>query len=179
MSTDPSSATDGLFVTKIMWPHRNALAQHMGFDRAEAIELAAMFPRARWINIMRRDKVGQAISFWKAKATNKWQQVKTDQPAPDPVYDFDRIRACYVELAAHDMLWQDFHSRAGTDVRHIVYEDFLERVETDLPPLLDWLRDHRLDTGPIKTASPLKQQRNAHSDKMRARFMEDLYHKGF
>ena len=174
-----SSATDGLFVTKIMWPHRNALAQHMGFDRAESIELAAMFPRARWINIMRRDKVGQAISFWKAKATNQWDQVKTDQPAPDPAYDFDRIRACYVELAAHDMLWQDFHNHASTDVRHIIYEDFLERVETDLPPLLDWLEGHRLDTGPIKTASHLQKQRNAHSDKMRAQFMEDLYRTGF
>ncbi|WP_028029720.1 Stf0 family sulfotransferase [Gemmobacter nectariphilus] len=173
------SATDGLFVTKIMWPHRNALAQHMGFDRAESVKLAAMFPRARWINIVRRDKVGQAISFWKAKATNQWQQVKSDQPAPDPDYDFDRIRACYVELSAHDMLWQDFHALAGTEVHHILYEDFVEQVATDLPPLLSWLDDHRLPSGPIKTTSALKKQRNAHSEAMRERFLEDLYRTGF
>ena len=173
------SATDGLFVTKIMWPHRNALAQYMGFDRAGSVELAAMFPRARWINVVRRDKVGQAISFWKAKVTDQWDQMGSDTPAPDPDYDFDYIRACYVELSAHDMLWQDFHALTGTEVRHILYEEFVETVEADLPPLLSWLDDHRLPAGPITITSALKKQRNAHSDTIRERFLEDLYRTEF
>lgn len=174
-----ATTTEGLFVAKIMWPHRNALAAHLGYARDHSALLAAELPQARWVNVVRRDKLGQAISYWKAKETDQWQQVKSDTPAPDPDYDFDRIRACYVELAAHDMLWQDFHARAGTEVRHILYEDFVETVEADLPPLLGWLDGHRLAAGPIKRDSPLKQQRNAHSDAARERFMEDLYRKGF
>ncbi|MCJ1903260.1 Stf0 family sulfotransferase [Paracoccus versutus] len=174
-----STAANGLFVTKIMWPHRNALARVLGFERDDSAALAKIFPRARWINVIRRDKLGQAVSYWKAKETDRWQQMKAHEVSSEPDYDFERIRACFVELAAHDMLWQDFHARAGTDVRHIVYEDFVERVVTDLPSLLDWLDGHRLETGPIKTASPLKQQRNGHSDEMRERFLADLYRTGF
>jgi LPS sulfotransferase NodH len=170
-----ASATEGLFVTKIMWPQRNSLAAVLGFERKDSAGLAAMFPRARWINVHRRDKFGQAISFWKAKKTNQWQSPKNVQAAPEPEYDFDGIRACFVELCAHELLWQDFHSVAGTELQQIIYEDFVDRVEADLPHLLSWLDNHRLNTSPISNVSPLKQQRNAHSEEIRRRFLEDFY----
>ena len=136
-----STATDGLFVSKIMWPHRNALARLLGFDRADTKSFAELFPKACWINIFRADKVAQAISFWKAKETSQWQKVKNEEVAPQPNYNFQNIRRCFVELSAHDMLWKDFHALAGTEVKNMVYEEFVENVEHELPLLLNWLAD--------------------------------------
>lgn len=174
-----ASARDGLFVAKIMWPHRNNLARCLGFDRADSAALAAMFPDAKWINVLRRDKVGQAISYWRAKQTDQWQLVKKDVAREDIEYDFGKIRQAFVELAAHDMLWQDFHDLAGTRVQHVVYEDFLMDVETGLTGLIDFLKEHRPTAGPIDFTSPLRKQRDELSARIRQHFMEDLYRTRF
>lgn len=179
LSKTLSTAKDGLFVTKIMWPHRNNLAQCLGYDRAHSAELAAMFPDAKWINVRRADKVGQAISYWRAKETAQWQLTAKDEAVADLDYDFKKLRQAFVELSAHDMLWQDFHDLAETGARHVVYEDFLQNVEADLHDLIAFLGDHRPETGPIATTSPLRKQRDELSARIRQQFMEDLYRTRF
>ena len=63
----------------------------------------------------RRDKFGQAISYWRAQETDQWQSAGSQaQSAPELEYDFGKIRKCFVELSGHDLLWQGFHNLAGT-----------------------------------------------------------------
>ena len=105
--------------------------------------------------------------------------MKNEEVAPQPNYNFQNIRRCFVELSAHDMLWKDFHALAGTEVKNMVYEEFVENVEHELPLLLNWLADHRLASGQLSFKSHLQTQRNFHSERIRQRFMSDLYKTGF
>jgi LPS sulfotransferase NodH len=172
-----SSTKDQIFFSKIMLPHRNNFALSMGFEREDSTEFARIFPKAKWLNIMRRDKIGQAVSFWKAKETNQWRQTGSEESS-EPKYNFAAIRKCYFEILAHDMLWQDFHEIAGTDVHHIIYEDFLGDVNGELANLLDFYAQHRLNNDPGKPQSALKQQRNDHSAIVHEAFLRDLYRTG-
>lgn len=169
-----SSTRDGAFYSKIMWPHRNNLALAMGFGRGNSAGFAAMFPQAKWLNIIRRDKIGQAISLWKAKETNEWR-FKGGETAPDPDYNYEALRKCYDEISAHALLWRDFHRKSKTDVLHINYEDFVGNEEERLPVLLDFFADHRDKSVEVAAKSPLKKQSNSHSKEIRKRFLDDLY----
>ncbi len=172
-----SSSKGGIFFSKIMWPHRNNLSLSLGCGREDSAAFSKMFPDAKWLNIVRRDKVGQAISFWKAKTTNQWQQTGSSV-AHEPEYDYAAVRKCYNEILAHDMLWEDFHKNAGTDVCHVFYEDFVGREEENLRLLLDYFSEHRLEKGEVKVHTVLKKQRNCHSAMIREKFMDDLYRSG-
>lgn len=174
-----ATAEGGLFTTKLMWPHRNFLAQALGFGRTQSAGFAAMFPDARWIDIRRQDKIAQAISFWKAKVTNRWH-VFTDEPEPEVSYDFNGIRAAFVELSAHDLLWEDFHVAARTNPWRIVYESFAQAPVPALSALLEALGPrHRHSLPPLTAATSLRRQSNAQSKVFRARFLSDLYSTGF
>jgi len=173
------TAQNGLYAAKIMWPHRNNLAIALGFDRAASLEFAAMFPRSRWINIIRQDKIAQAISFHKAKQSNRWHVYKKDGAEPEVTYDAGEIRKAMTELSIHDMLWRDFHNQAATHVCHVVYEEFLEDVPVNLTKLVDFLGPDHIDAPDIPViASRLRRQRNAQSEDFTARFLQDCYRSG-
>jgi LPS sulfotransferase NodH len=173
-----ATAQDGLFCSKLMWPHRNYLSLALDYGRDEAAAFAQSFPDAKWINVIRRDKFAQAISFWKAKLTDRWH-VHGDEAEPEVIYDFEGIRKAFVELSGHDMLWQDFHARAGTGARSITYEDFLTDVAGKLHELLGFIGDHRLPVERLDASSPLRRQSNEQSAEFRERFIADFYCTGF
>ena len=174
------TATEGFFFSKLMWPHRNDLALSLGYERGDSAQFAAIFPDAKWINIVRRDKIGQAISFWKAKTTNRWHIYKKDKtPEPQLDYDFNGIREAYVELSAHDLLWKDFYALAGCHVFSIEYEDFLASPQENLLALLEFIGPNRLIPPAIAFDANLKMQRNQQSEEIRERFLADFYKTGF
>lgn len=173
-----ATTMNGLFTSKLMWPHRNNISVALGFGRADSAAFAESFPSTRWINVIRRDKVAQAISFWKAKLTDRWH-VRHGEAEPEVDYDFEGIRKAFVELSGHDMLWQDFHTEAQTGARHVHYEDFQADTEGSLRDLLVFIADHRLRQDAFQPSSPLRKQRNTQSVEFYHRFLADFYCTGF
>ena len=179
MAQSLRTARDGIYATKIMWPHRNNLAIALGFDRGQCPDFAAMFPNAKWINIVRQDKIAQAISFHKAKQSNRWHVYKKDGEEPEVDYDAAAIRKSMSELSIHDMLWRDFHDRAGTNPHHVVYEEFLEDVPGNLTRMVDFLGPDHIDRpDELIVSSRLRKQRNAQSEDFTERFLDDCYRSG-
>lgn len=173
-----ASARDGLFCAKLMWPHRNDLANALGFERADSAGFAQIFPQAKWINIVRRDKIGQAISFWKAKQTDRWHVFKPEEE-PEVGYDFDGLRAAMAELSVHDRLWRIFYRQAGITPAEVVYEDFQQNVPEQLARLIGFVGpEHRLEAGEPVIETGLKKQRNANSEALRLRFLDDCFRSG-
>lgn len=160
-----------VFATKLMWPHRNDLARKLGHPRAGSARFAQGFPGASWLWVRRRDRIGQAISFWRARESDRWH-IYDDSVAPELTYDFAGIDAAMRELALHEDLWGDFFATAGIEPEVVWYED----VMAD-PTVLDRflcrhgtrLRSHRV---------ALRQQRDGQSEPLRDRFLDDLYARG-
>lgn len=173
-----ATAQDGLFCAKIMWPHRNNLAMALGFERADSAAFAQIFPQARWINIVRRDKIAQAISFWKAKQTDRWHVFKKEEE-PEVEYDFDGLRAAMAELSVHDRLWRIFYRLAGVTPAEVVYEEFQRNVPEHLARLVDFIGpEHRLTEGDPVVETGLKKQRDANSEVLRRKFLDDSFRAG-
>lgn len=161
----------GLFATKLMWPQRNNLARLSGYPRAASAAFAAAFPGAEWMFLRRRDVFRQAISFWRAKKSNRWH-VFDDEPEPEIEYSFREIDACLRELVLHDRLWSDFFALAGVTPLVLDYEDVLAEPEI----LNDFLGRFglRLGTRPVR----LKKQSDAQSEHYLDRYLSDLYELG-
>lgn len=167
---------NGILTTKLMWPHRNYLARALHLDRAASPKLAACFPEAQWIFIYREDKIRQAVSFWRAKKSDRWH-VEADEIEPTPVYDYQEIRDCQNELAAYDQLWVDFFTMAGIDPIILNYEEFLEDVPAHLSALLGELPNYRMEARSFTTTVSLRKQSDAATSDYVARYLEDSYHK--
>jgi len=167
---------DGLFAAKIMWPHRSDLARAMRLERTDSAVLADSFPAAKWLWVKRRDKVRQAISFWRARQSGRWH-VFDGSEEPRLNYDYDEIRECYREMVTHDVAWEDFFAEAGIVPHVIEYENFSTNLVVQLRKVLRFL-----DVAPVgrklSTEVQLKKQRDDFTEEVRERFMADCYRYG-
>jgi LPS sulfotransferase NodH len=154
-----------------MWPHFARLAEATGHGRDEAADLAALFAPARWIQVSRSDKVAQAISFWRAKNTGRWQ-VYANEAEPEPEYDFLGIRDALHEIELDDRLWDDFFTRAGITPVRVAYEALEADPAGGLAGLLGTLG---LPADAPVLGVPLRRQRDTHSEALRERFLGDFY----
>ena len=159
-----------VFATRLMWSQRNRLAGMLDFTRAQSALFAAQFPDAAWIALRRRDVYAQAVSYWRAKITDRWHGVVADDAAEPAIpYDFAGIDACVRELVLHDRLWDDFFGLAGIDPQTIWYEDVLADRS-----LIDATMAGFGLTVP-ETESDMKIFGDALSHRYRDRYCDDLF----
>ncbi len=76
------STPNGVFGSKVIWPQLEPLKAKLGLIHGSGISdldlLQRTFPDLRFIWLKRRDKVRQAISYYKAVKTDIWHSVKPD-----------------------------------------------------------------------------------------------------
>ena len=84
---------NGVFAAKIMWSHTADLWARLGGRTLEDV-----FGPLRYVQVVRRDKVAQAVSLWTAIQTQAWRS--GDAPQREPVYSFAAIRHLVGWLAA-------------------------------------------------------------------------------
>jgi LPS sulfotransferase NodH len=170
-----TTANNGLFATKIMWPHRNHLAACLGLDRAQSDLLAGSFPCAKWLWVKRQDKIRQAISFWRARSTSLWW-VRDGRPNPAIAYDFEAIRDAYREIIIHDICWADFFACTGIEPYAIDYEAFMDDPGEHVRQMFDFLGMSL--AGQVVTRVTLRQMRDGLTEELYDRFMQDCYRHG-
>lgn len=83
-----------------------------------------VFPNARYIYLDRVDIDAQAISLYRAKASEQWHsRVNDKKPAPPaPPFDATGIESCRQELFAEKLRWSNFFFEAGIKPLNITYE---------------------------------------------------------
>jgi len=106
---------------------------HEVFDR--------VFPSMRYVQITRRDKVRQAVSWAKASLTNEWFRVSPEasRQDPPPAYDFSLIDYYYHEVLSQERMWKAFFAEANVEPYQVVYEDFPADWEAIARALLDYV----------------------------------------
>jgi LPS sulfotransferase NodH len=125
------STPNGVFGAKLMWNNvRWAVAKFRemptfsGLDRAEVFHSA--FPGLRIVNVTRRDRVRQAVSWARMAQDGVWV-VSDDEPAlpkGQTEYNAKLIGGLEALIIEGERGWRDLYAELGVTPYDVVYEDF-------------------------------------------------------
>jgi trehalose 2-sulfotransferase len=155
---------NGCFGLKAHFPQLKTLARY--------ISLNDFVTAYAHIHIVRRDLLGQAISFARAEQTGEWIS-RGSASGRTVVYDRRLIRRCLIEIARQNASWNCFFHAFGLRPLVVEYESLaadppqvVRKVATfigvDLPPEVP-IPDPRTS-----------RQRDAESESWRDRFMDEM-----
>lgn len=170
---------NSIFGTKLMWDHKNVLVEEAKKYMPSATDVQDIFPNHKFIYLFRKDKIGQAISLWRAVQTGSWSSLDQAKQA-EPEYDFFRLLSHFYYILADDYLWDHYFDTHDVPVMRIAYEDFTARPQETIREIHRYLRPKMafLRMGKVKVPHRLQKQRDQFSATIRQRFLEDLYHMG-
>jgi LPS sulfotransferase NodH len=103
--------------------------------------VAAAFPGVEYVWLTRRDRLRQALSFYRALRSGRWQSTQAGgAPAPPLALDLGAVDDCLSDLVAWDSAWEDYFAGAGVRPVTLVYEDLVRDPGASVRALLAALR---------------------------------------
>jgi LPS sulfotransferase NodH len=102
--------------------------------------LRRAFPRIRYVQILRRNKLRQAISKAKATQTGLWKIRGENAAAAQPQFDEGLITRCLADTAADEEIWNIFFRRNGIEPFVVQYEDLCQDYEATIRRVLNHLK---------------------------------------
>ena len=102
--------------------------------------LCNAFPQLRFVRIMRRHKLRQALSTARALQTGLWKVQKGRSILREPEFDPDLIEQSLHEAERQDKLWDDFFGRIGIKPFEVEYEKLCHDYESTIRAVLNFLR---------------------------------------
>jgi LPS sulfotransferase NodH len=142
---EQGTTPNGVFGAKLMWGYLGDFAELLrgidGFQRRPIPELLdRAFPRLRYVQITRRDKVRQAVSLWKAVQTQAWRAAGDGRRAQtEPEFSFRAINYLVRLLTAHDASWDAYFLGLGHQPLKVTYEELAEAHEPVVRRVLEHL----------------------------------------
>jgi LPS sulfotransferase NodH len=141
---------NGVFGVKFHWYQFEYMSQIIAPDRRAEVSIpclvAEQFANLRYVWLTRRDKVRQAVSYFRASKTGQWWKipgVNTDDDDPaTPKFDFDRIRYLEQLLVNGEAKWQKYFEEYDIDPLVLVYEEFSDDHESAVLEVLSYLGLH-------------------------------------
>jgi LPS sulfotransferase NodH len=139
--------------------------------------LSALFPDLKCIWLTRRNKVRQAVSWWKAVQSNVWVQHTTEPPRPTPplTYHFAAIDQLVNESLMRKAAWAEDFAVWQIEPLTIVYEDFIDVYASTVAHILGYLEvsdPYVLD----ETAITLARQADSLSEAWVQQYREEKQH---
>lgn len=165
----------GIFGSKMSNDHRAALDEKLGTAIPGYSRIDDVLPNHRWVWLIRKDKILQAISWCRAESSNSWALNEGQkQKSADYKYDFLHILSRVMLIYSAELSWEQYFRRYEIQPLIIYYEDFFRDVDQQLRRLVDHLgglppRRTRIDTG-----TTFDVQRNEKTYATRERFIQDL-----
>ena len=99
------------------------------------------FPGLKCVFLTRRNKVRQAVSWWKAVQSNQWGLRNGEEKAPDQNlnYVFDAIDSLVQQAVLREAGWQAFFKAIAINPLTISYEDLVTQRSETIRQVLDHL----------------------------------------
>jgi LPS sulfotransferase NodH len=101
--------------------------------------LCSAFPRLRFVRIVRRHKLRQALSTARALQTGLWKVQEGKDVLREPEFDPDLIEQSLHEAQRQDKLWDDFFRMAEIKPFEVQYEQLCQNYETTIRAVLNFL----------------------------------------
>jgi trehalose 2-sulfotransferase len=102
--------------------------------------LCSAFPRLRFVRIVRRHKLRQALSTARALQTGLWKVQQGKNILREPQFDPDLIEQSLHEAERQDKLWDGFFQRIGIKPFEVQYEKLCQNYETTIRAVLNFLK---------------------------------------
>jgi LPS sulfotransferase NodH len=166
------STVNGVFAAKVHWHQFLHLTTKLRqLDRSAAPDaelLRHALPELRYVFLTRRDKVRQAISYYRAIQTGVWWIIRPDPdrpqsapppaPVPPPPFDFEQIDHWVTRLTFFEASWRRYFEKSGVRPVEVIYEDFAASYESTVRTVL---RDLHLPSSEcVRVASPRLQKQS-------------------
>ncbi len=165
------TTSNGVYALKLHWMHVHRLASDAGFSGESAGVLKHLFGDSLFVNVVRADRCAQAISYFRALATNEWWRiggVHNDQVnGKSPIFNADAIRSLEKDLAGQQLAWENFFRERKIKPMVVEYGSLVEDYGRQVGRVLEFLG---LDSAPARSLPPPRLVRQ--SDRTSAHWHE-------
>ena len=96
-------------------------------DRAASTHWPSALPNLKFIRLIRRDLLGQALSLARAQQTGQYRA--SFKITGEAVYDREEIQALLTRSVQAQARWELYFARIGLQPLTLVYEDIVERPQ--------------------------------------------------
>jgi LPS sulfotransferase NodH len=178
------TTANGVFGVKLMWSQLSELhtlagelPEFEGLGRFDLLQ--RLFDGPRFIRVIRRDKVRQAVSLWRALQTRSWrlEHAPGDRQPVVLHYRFEGINHLVQAFEEEDRDWAEFLAAHSVAALPIVYEQDLEvDLERTVRTAL-----HHIGVAPPEgwiAREPTKRQADATSEEWVAAYHRDAAQRG-
>lgn len=132
--------SSGIFGLRLMWNSVEGLVDRLSTVLGDQLSDAALFERAfgrpLYINLVREDKVAQAVSLIRAEQSGQWHlssdgSVRQGIEEPLPVtYDAQTIDKEIASLTRDDAAWRTWFAAQGLQPLQVTYEELAADPQT-------------------------------------------------
>ncbi len=167
-------APGGIFGFKISRAEMYPLTQRLRTEGENEVtyDLRTIFPNLLYIYLIRKNKIEQAVSLWRAYTSEVWHiDVGSTEAAGRPEYNFDELQTCFLKVIAEDWLWQDHFAQLNINPFVLYYEDYVRDRVTHLSQIAHYLGS---TAPPTPLADRLTVTRDDWTARMVSRFAADL-----
>jgi len=119
------------------------LREAHGFGNSATSDLELLqtaFPRLKFVRIVRRHKLRQALSTARALQTGLWKVQRGKSTLREPEFDPDLIEQSLHEAERQEKIWDDFFRLNGIEPFKVEYEKLCQEYETTIRAVLNFLR---------------------------------------
>jgi trehalose 2-sulfotransferase len=162
---DLGSTPNGVFGVIIMGGYFHTILDNYrtlpAYQGMEAYDLVnALLYNPKYIWLIRRDKVKQAISIVKALQTNVWRGDGATAVQQEPKFNFQKIEHYRQRLVQADEEWEQYFNAHGIEPFKVFYEDLAKTYEETAYNILEFLQlpTDNLTFGPRKLHKQADQQ---------------------
>jgi LPS sulfotransferase NodH len=138
---------NGVFGVKMMWDNvgifiseARKISRYSLFGGSVKELFNAVFPNLHYIRLIRRDKIRQAVSWYKAMQSSVWLMDKAGTPQKPLTFNFELINNLYYRLIASEAAWDKYFAECGVTPFHVVYEDFTDHYRETVVAILKYLK---------------------------------------
>src|SRR5467141_2993608 len=121
----------------------NRLRDSRDFGSAATNDLALLrnaFPRLRFVHILRRHKLRQALSTARALQTGLWKVQEGKTTLREPEFDPDLIEQSLRAAERQERIWDDFFRRIRVKPFNVEYEKLCQNYEPTIRAVLSFLK---------------------------------------
>jgi trehalose 2-sulfotransferase len=139
---------NGVFGINIHWFQLNDAMQRLGayVDSSAGSApdvLSAAFPNLKYIWLSRRDKVAQAVSWYKSIHTGQYVKLHDSNSSRsgkiDLDFDYNKIKTYFTALRSFDNGWKNYFITNGLSPMVVIYEDLVSNYRENMLSVLEFL----------------------------------------